>query len=370
MASPSATSPTATSPLSPILKAWERKMIDYECGGGRVRKGSASDNSPLPSRLAKRKRMVSPTTNSPASHPQPNFPGTEENEPNAERAHCSFVLDYDRSNLDNKHIIIPFDAFIKFIDSNFVCKFCQNSKSTYQRQTLGIATSINWFCSCRAGGSIKARLREKDGDRTIVWNESNWARLQPASRFELNTRFVLGLQQCGGGPKDAAVHAAMLDLSIDPFHNSWSKIEEEIAVVEVELGKKIVKDNVRQEAKTTLERKKVLVAEYLHNPFKYRPTKFDQLTEPGSIVFFSALTESEPTYSAKAKVKKDVAKLLCKPCTPRVPERIVVKAQKTGLSVQGDCRWDQRKGGRSYNSDSGTHLLVGNETMKCVAVAM
>ena len=100
-------SSTATSPLSPILKAWEQKMLDYECGGGRVRKDSASDNSPLPSRLGKRKRMVSPTisltpsVSSPkqapkrANLPKPNFPGTEENEPNAEHAHCSFVLDYD-----------------------------------------------------------------------------------------------------------------------------------------------------------------------------------------------------------------------------------------------------------------------------------
>jgi hypothetical protein len=41
---------------------------------------------------------------------------------------------------------------------------------------------------------------------------------------------------------------------------------------------------------------------------------------------------------------------------------------KIGISVQGGSRWDQRKSGRSYNSDSGSHILVGNATMKCVAV--
>jgi hypothetical protein len=33
----------------------------------------------------------------------------------------SFVLDYDRSNLDNRHVI-HFDELINFIDSNFLCK--------------------------------------------------------------------------------------------------------------------------------------------------------------------------------------------------------------------------------------------------------
>jgi hypothetical protein len=32
--------------------------------------------------------------------------------------------------------------------------------------------------------------------------------------------------------------------------------------------------------------------------------------------------------------------------------------EKGGLSVQGDCLWDQRKGQRAYNWDSGTQLLV------------
>jgi hypothetical protein len=32
--------------------------------------------------------------------------------------------------------------------------------------------------------------------------------------------------------------------------------------------------------------------------------------------------------------------------------------------VQGDFQWDQQKGGHAYNSDSSTHLLVGNESLK------
>jgi rubredoxin len=41
-----------------------------------------------------------------------------------------FVLDYDRSNLENRNVIFPFDKLFNFIDANFVCKQCGNSKST------------------------------------------------------------------------------------------------------------------------------------------------------------------------------------------------------------------------------------------------
>jgi hypothetical protein len=46
-----------------------------------------------------------------------------------------------------------------------------------------------------------------------------------------------------------------------------------------------------------------------------------------------------------------------------------LKKKKTSLSVQGDCQWDQQKGGMAYNSDSGTQLIVGNKTLKCIVVA-
>jgi hypothetical protein len=80
---------------------------------------------------------------------------------------------------------------------------------------------------------------------------------------------------------EISTHAAMLDLSIDPLHNSWSKIAEEIVAAEVELGKQIVDTSIKLEFQMTIEKKKELVAEYFHNPFKYCPVKYDPLTVPG-----------------------------------------------------------------------------------------
>jgi hypothetical protein len=272
--------------------------------------------------------------------------------------HCnqrSLVLNYDRSNLDSRHVIIPFDELIKFMDTNFVCKKCLKSSCTYQRQTRGIATSLNWFCTCRAGGSIKARLRTNDEERNKKWKDATWTRLQPVAAYQLNIRFVLGLQQCGGGEADSAVHAAMLDLGVSPFKATWQKVEEEIAIVEVEVGKKIVDDNIKLEIKLTKERDLGVLIDRMHGRSEEHksPKEYLPLTDIDTV---------------DVDDKKQVHHLICKPCRVVVAERKEANKNKTPISVQGDCRWDQRKGGRAYNSDSGTHLLVGNESLKTVAV--
>jgi hypothetical protein len=269
----------------------------------------------------------------------------------------SSVVDYDRSNLDKRHVIIPFDELIKFIDTNFVCKQCSNSRSSFQRQTRGIATSINWFCACHSGGSIKARIRtnEKNKVETDRWKNARWTSLLPTASYELNLRFVLALQQCGGGEADSAVHAGMLDLAVSPFARTWQQVEEEIAIVEVEVGKKIVDMNIQLEIKKTKERQQSIVVDRLHNRSlaHLAPREYLPLTTPESVDLLD---------------KKQVHHLICKSCRPVYAAREKENEKRTAISVQGDCRWDQRKGGRAYNSDSGTHLIVGNESLKTVAV--
>jgi hypothetical protein len=99
-------------------------------------------------------------TNNILSTTTPNFPEDGCEEVPGYKFERLYVLDYDRKNLDNIHIIIPFNQLIKFIDSNFLCKFCKGTKSTYQMQMRGIATSLNWFCCCGAGGAIKACIHK------------------------------------------------------------------------------------------------------------------------------------------------------------------------------------------------------------------
>jgi hypothetical protein len=85
--------------------------------------------------------------------------------------------------------------------------------------TVGIATSLNYFCTsigCGAGGSIKARIR-KNG---MQQNQTEWKAHQyvptsnvPANAFNPNMRLlVLEMQQIGGGELEAIVLGGMLDL--------------------------------------------------------------------------------------------------------------------------------------------------------------
>jgi hypothetical protein len=394
-----------TSPVAAKVPLSLRQLMDFKGAGGRMRGGFSSNRvTPSSSSRKKRRRLdtddnnngctlpsISPkpppssplveTTQPPPTLPlvettkpgdgDPNFPidlveelDPIEQENGSDRVAAgyefdkSYILDYDRSNLDNRHVIIPFDELINFIDSNFVCKGCGKSESTYQRQTRGIATSLNWFCRCRAGGAIKARITNQDAntDRSNEWKETTWTRLLPTAAYELNVRFVLGLQQCGGGESDSAVHAGMLDVAVSPFKKTWYKVEQAIGVVEVEVGKKIVDANIQLEIQKTKERDSGIISDRLHGrslehrpPEEYLPlTPLDFIPDPAN--------------------KKEVDRLICKPCRPIYGERMRANKNKTGISVQGDCRWDQRKGGRAYNSDSGTHLLVGNESLKAVAV--
>jgi hypothetical protein len=69
----------------------------------------------------------------------------------------------------------------------------------------------------------------------------------------LNLQFVLGLQQCGSGEAGSTVHAWILAIAVSPFKKTWQKVEED-ATVEVEVGKKIVDNNIQLEIKLTKEK--------------------------------------------------------------------------------------------------------------------
>jgi hypothetical protein len=91
-----------------------------------------------------------------------------------------------------------------------------------------------------------------------------WTRLLPTASYELNLHFVLGLQQCGGGEADSAVHSGMLDLNISPFKRTWQKVEQEIGLLEIAEGKKIVDQNIQLKVELTINKEQAIVFERIH----------------------------------------------------------------------------------------------------------
>jgi hypothetical protein len=196
-------------------------------------------------------------------------------------------------------------------------------KSTFQRQTRGIATSLNWFGGCRAGDPIKARIQNKDDATTKKWKETTWTRLLFITAYKLNLRFfILGLQQCGGGKADSAVHTTMLDITVSPFKKTWHKVEEEIGIVEVEVGNRIVDHNIGLVIKQTKDKQKRIRINQEHQP----PTECVPLADPN-------LMDLED--------KKQVHHLICKACRPIFGDRQEANANNIGIIVQVDCQWDQ-----------------------------
>jgi hypothetical protein len=71
----------------------------------------------------------------------------------------SQILDEDRTNLEDKHIIIPYNEFIELMETNFVCSnfHAPLRKMLWEKQTVRFVTSINIICAgCHHQGSIKA----------------------------------------------------------------------------------------------------------------------------------------------------------------------------------------------------------------------
>jgi hypothetical protein len=100
----------------------------------------------------------------------------------------------------------------------------------------------------------------------------------------------------------------MLDLGVNPMHSNWQEVEQEIGYIKIQLGMKIVSENLEVEA-----------------------TKEKGVKEKGG---------EYPVHEGRVGI----------------------------LRVQGDTRWDQRKSGRAYNSDSGAHIICGNLTSRFVAI--
>jgi hypothetical protein len=212
--------------------------------------------------------------------------------------HDVLLVNYDRANVeDRRNIILPFDALICFLDENFVCKYCGKSDSKVHHLTVGVATNLKWYCACRHVASVKAKLR------MTMEGYDGYVAEDKAKKYDLNVRFLAGVQQFGGGKTEAHGLAGMMDLVVNPISNSWVRLEEEINLCQIHLGKAVLDENLAAEVEAT-----------------------------------------------------------------KAEEDCVTFEGKVGISVQGDSRWDQRKSSRAYNSDSGSHLLVGNAMMKCVAV--
>jgi hypothetical protein len=63
----------------------------------------------------------------------------------------------------------------------------------------------------------------------------------------MNVHLVLAMQETGGGQSEASVTGGMLDLCPDAMSNTFTMVEDEICILERQLGKEQLEESVRLE---------------------------------------------------------------------------------------------------------------------------
>jgi hypothetical protein len=115
---------------------------------------------------------------------------------------------------------------------------------------IAIATSLNFFYDCGKICSMKARLRKNGIDRNYDKYYSRNCVLasgMSVASFDMNVRLVLAMEETGGGQAEASVTGGMLDLCPDVMLHTFTTVEEDICVLERQLGKEQLEENVELE---------------------------------------------------------------------------------------------------------------------------
>jgi hypothetical protein len=161
------------------------------------------------------------------------------------------VLEEHLSN-NKSNVILPWGRLSNFICENLVCRKCFSplNKSSLQKVQVTFATSVNFFCQnteCRKIGQLAAETTLRFHDGRANKELKKYATAHRASDYALNLKMILSCQQFGGGQAAASVLGGTLSIVENAFHNTWTKIEESVAKVQIEAGKVIIGENVEKE---------------------------------------------------------------------------------------------------------------------------
>jgi hypothetical protein len=115
--------------------------------------------------------------------------------------------------------------------------------ASFERRTFGIATEIDFSCSvCKAFET--ARALRKD----YVVNDS--METDPRTQvdyYKLYWRLIMATELLGESQVEGSSIGLMLDLTTGAFRNKWTKMELQLGVEQVSIGKRIVVWNLKKE---------------------------------------------------------------------------------------------------------------------------
>ena len=157
------------------------------------------------------------------------------------------ILDGD--NIPNQNVLLPLPSLFSFLRDNFICKSCRrNNHAEWELESMGLASSLMFRCSCGHSASVRADLKHgsaakvKDVDVGKPFsNKTN------ASDFEINNRFLLGLQIAGSGQKEAEIIPGLLNLSNGFMTKRYTDLQNELGMSIIALSNEILEENLRLE---------------------------------------------------------------------------------------------------------------------------
>jgi hypothetical protein len=116
----------------------------------------------------------------------------------------------------------------------------------WELELMGLASSLMFCCSCGHLASVRAGLKQGSAVKVVdvdvgkpFSNKSN------ASDFEINNRFLLGLQIAGSGRKEAKIIPGLLNLSNGFMTKRYMDVQNKLGLSIIEFSNEILEENLR-----------------------------------------------------------------------------------------------------------------------------
>jgi hypothetical protein len=144
---------------------------------------------------------------------------------------------------DSSYIILPYGGFLNFEADNFCCRFCFEplTQTRFEKVQVGFATSINYFCTCKEIATLEAETKK------TVENTNRYAIRHSVGDYAVNVKLVLALQQIGSGETAAGIIGGMLQIGVNLFRNTWTRLEEAIGAAQIIVANTVINENIKKE---------------------------------------------------------------------------------------------------------------------------
>jgi hypothetical protein len=128
------------------------------------------------------------------------------------------------------------------------CRRCRGTlkANCIKKTTIGIATELHFCCdSKKCAGKKEITMKAE----TVPVTSPSYKNSVQVSRFSANWRLILGTQLFGESQKAGEIIASFLDLAPGGFRNPWFTMEEEVALQNEKVTRRIILENLREAIK-------------------------------------------------------------------------------------------------------------------------